>query len=661
MADQEDGGQDSHRMAADPEAAGPENPQAVDDPGACLSGLLSEISGSGDFKFPVKKESANLSRRLTLLSPFFEELKEAGPTVSGNAAASLSSLADALKAAKRLLHTCRSAGKIWLVMEAKQVADEFHEVASQLVHALGCLPFDQLEISDEVREQVELVHAQLRRAKDRSYSFPDEELLLDLQTILSDSEDNVEMLKRVAQKLQLANVNEIEQEFQALQVAVTENSNGDKAGNCNVEQMVNILERLKKFVVSSDDHPAADAVGAKSEPVDEKKPESLVIPDDFRCPISLELMRDPVIVATGQTYERSCIQRWIDSGHKTCPKTQQTLPHLVLTPNYVLRSLISHWCEANGIEQPKKSGSSRSRKSGGLAQEVPADRVAIDALVRKLSNGTPEEQRLATGELRMLSKRNTDNRVCIAEAGAIPLLVKLLSINDKKTQEHAVTAILNLSIYDNNKGAIVMAGAIPAVVEVLKSGSMESRENAAATLFSLSLVDENKITIGASGAISALVELLQEGRPRGKKDAATALFNLCIYQGNKARAVRAGILAPLMELLVDPSSGMVDEALAILAVLASHHEGKIAIGKANAIPLLVDLIRSGLPRNKENAAAILLSLCKKDVEHLFTVQRLGAFVPLTELLKNGTERAKRKAASLLEHLSKLDQLQSSMQ
>lgn len=31
-----------------------------------------------------------------------------------------------------------------------------------------------------------------------------------------------------------------------------------------------------------------------------KKPESLVIPDDFRCPISLELMRDPVIVATGQ-------------------------------------------------------------------------------------------------------------------------------------------------------------------------------------------------------------------------------------------------------------------------------------------------------------------------------------------------------------------------
>jgi hypothetical protein len=33
---------------------------------------------------------------------------------------------------------------------------------------------------------------------------------------------------------------------------------------------------------------------------DLKKPDTLKIPHDFLCPISLELMRDPVIVATGQ-------------------------------------------------------------------------------------------------------------------------------------------------------------------------------------------------------------------------------------------------------------------------------------------------------------------------------------------------------------------------
>jgi hypothetical protein len=31
-------------------------------------------------------------------------------------------------------------------------------------------------------------------------------------------------------------------------------------------------------------------------------------PDDFRCPISLELMRDPVIVSTGQVYP-ICVEK----------------------------------------------------------------------------------------------------------------------------------------------------------------------------------------------------------------------------------------------------------------------------------------------------------------------------------------------------------------
>ncbi|KAJ6429853.1 hypothetical protein OIU84_021289 [Salix udensis] len=95
---------------------------------------------------------------------------------------------------------------------------------------------------------------------------------------------------------------------------------------------------------------------------DLKKPETLKIPNDFLCPISLELMRDPVIVATGQTYERSCIQRWIDTGNSTCPKTQQKLEHLTLTPNYVLRSLITQWCIEHKVEQPTGLANGRIKK-----------------------------------------------------------------------------------------------------------------------------------------------------------------------------------------------------------------------------------------------------------------------------------------------------------
>jgi len=33
------------------------------------------------------------------------------------------------------------------------------------------------------------------------------------------------------------------------------------------------------------------------------------------CPISCELMRDPVIAADGHTYERAAITRWIESWY----------------------------------------------------------------------------------------------------------------------------------------------------------------------------------------------------------------------------------------------------------------------------------------------------------------------------------------------------------
>ncbi|KAJ9537714.1 hypothetical protein OSB04_030447 [Centaurea solstitialis] len=276
----------------------------------------------------------------------------------------------------------------------------------------------------------------------------------------------------------------------------------------------------------------------------------------------------------------------------------------------------------------------------------------IQSLLRKLR---PDDQRTAAGEIRLLSKRNADNRAAIAEAGAIPLLTQLLTAPDLRTQEHAVTALLNLSICEENKGSIVSSGAVPGIVQVLKKGSMEARENAAATLFSLSVIDENKVAIGSLEAIPPLVLLLGEGTQRGKKDAATALFNLCIFQGNKVRAVRAGVIPTLMELLTEPQGGMKDEALAILAILANHPEGNVAIGKAEAVPVLVEFMRSGSERNKENAAAVLVHLCSVDNKHVVEAQEAGAMEVVVDLLQHGTPRGKRKAGQLLEKMSRLVQ------
>ena len=146
------------------------------------------------------------------------------------------------------------------------------------------------------------------------------------------------------------------------------------------------------------------------------------------------------------------------------------------------------------------------------------------------------------------------------------------------------------------------------------------------------------------------------------EDAATAIFNLSIYQGNKARVVKAGIVAQPIQFFKDAGGGMVDEALAIMAILASHHEGRVAIGQAKPIHILVEVIRTGSPRNRDHATAVLWSLCTGDPLQLKLAKEHGAEAALQELSENGTDRAKRKVGSILELLQRMegvDNLQSS--
>ena len=118
-----------------------------------------------------------------------------------------------------------------------------------------------------------------------------------------------------------------------------------------------------------------------------------------------------------------------------------------------------------------------------------------------------------------------------------------------------------------------------------------------------------------------------------------------------------------LELLAETESGMVDEALAILAILSSHPEGKAAISSAAAIPILVGVIRNGSARNKENAAAVLVHLCngEQQQQHLAEAQEQGIVDLLEELLESGTDRGKRKAIQLLERMNRFLKQQSQAQ
>jgi U-box domain len=59
----------------------------------------------------------------------------------------------------------------------------------------------------------------------------------------------------------------------------------------------------------------------------------------FYCPITGELMIDPVVDSEGNTYERSAIELWIE-GHHTSPITRNIITRYDLRPNRSLKNAI---------------------------------------------------------------------------------------------------------------------------------------------------------------------------------------------------------------------------------------------------------------------------------------------------------------------------------
>ena len=69
------------------------------------------------------------------------------------------------------------------------------------------------------------------------------------------------------------------------------------------------------------------------------------VPDEYICPITAEIMTDPVSTLDGFTYERAAITEWLRTKDVS-PKTGATLESKALIPNHSLRSMIRSFTEA---------------------------------------------------------------------------------------------------------------------------------------------------------------------------------------------------------------------------------------------------------------------------------------------------------------------------
>ncbi|KAE9617710.1 hypothetical protein Lal_00018597 [Lupinus albus] len=615
------------------------------DPVSEIQRVIESVAQFGQYRRTQRKECHNLVRRFKLMLPLIEEVRDLNEPIPERGLAWLRNLRDSLFSAKQILRLCSQGSKIHLALECEAVMIRFHCVYEKMSQAFDDVPCDLLGISEEVQEQLELMHVQLKRARKRT-DTQDIELAMDMMVVFSEEDDrnaDSAIVERLAKKLELHSVDDLNIETMSIRNLAKERKWQQAE---STQRIIRLLNKFKRIAGMEETNVLDDPIMPKML----QKCTSLVIPHEFLCPITLEIMTDPVIVASGQTYERESIERWFKSNHNTCPKTRQPLAHLSLAPNYALKNLIAVWCENNNFKLPKKVISlDQESCSMENIEEIPS-------LVESLSSIHLEEQRKAVEKIRFLSKENAENRVLVAEHGGIPPLVQLLFYPDSKIQENAVTALLNLSIDEGNKKLISKDGAIPAIIEVLENGSTVAKENSAAALFSLSMLDENKEVVGLSNGIPPLVNLLQNGTVRGKKDAATALFNLSLIHANKGRAISAGIVAPLLQLLKDINLGMIDEALSILLLLVSNPEGRQEIGQLSFIETLVDFTREGTPKNKECATSVLLELCSTNSSFTLAALQFGVYEHLVEIKQSGTNRARRKANAILDLISRSEQI-----
>jgi hypothetical protein len=618
--------------------------------------------------FFQRKNTRSLVRKVEVFQVLLEYLNDSG-SCSGSgfpptALLCLKELYLLLYRSKILLDYCAQSSKLWLLLQNHSISGHFHDLNQEISTLLDVFPVKDVGLSKDVREQVELLLKQSRRAK-LFIDMEDDALRIRFFSFLDEFEngripDSAELRSFYVDKLQVIDAASCRTEIEALEEQIV-NHEGDIEPTISVLKGFVAMTRYCRFLIFGFEEDELDFENGSQK----KNPKKglitqeiadtfLTVPKDFCCPISLDLMRDPVIISTGQTYDRSSISRWMDEGHTTCPKTGQTLAHTRLVPNRALRNLIVQWCSAHGI--PLDPVEVMDAMGEAFASACPtkaaleANRATANLLIQQLANGSQSGKTIAAREIRLLAKTGRENRAFLAEAGAIPYLRNLLASPNSVAQENSVTALLNLSIYDKNKSRIMdETGCLGSIVAVLRFGhTTEARENAAATLFSLSAVhDYKKIIADETGAVEALAGLLQDGTSRGKKDAVTALFNLSTHTENCVRMIEAGAVSALVEAL--GNEGVAEEAAGALALIVRQPFGaKAVVNQDEAVAGLIGMMRCGTPRGKENAVAALLELCRSGgsaaTERVVKAPALAGL--LQTLLFTGTKRARRKAASL---------------
>ncbi|KAI5678061.1 hypothetical protein M9H77_09011 [Catharanthus roseus] len=426
---------------------------------------------------------------------------------------------------------------------------------------------------------------------------------------------------------------------------------------------------------------SAEKKAAKKQDLEQITNMEVVIPSSFRCPISLDLMKDPVTLSTGITYDRDNIEKWIEgsrgSNHHTCPITKQELRDLEPIPNHTLRKMIQEWCVEN--------------KNHGI-ERIPTPRIPITSYevteildrLETAGRGKDEEVcRELVAKIKGKAKESERNKRCFLAKGTNRVLAatfksfsehssKVSFDKNVKVLEEILSVLTIMSKHDDHEAKVILGSnsCLSSMSGILRSGSLSGRQNSVLALIEIVRFDQSKVDVLVQndGVLEALVKMVKEPIcPTTTKGSLLLMYNLVSKSSSidqnkiRTRLAEMGLVEFLLEIIVESEKSISEKALGVVNEICSSKEGrKRAYNNALTIPLLVKKILRVSDLATEFSVSILWKLLGKNEEEeeergrdvLIEALQLGGFQKLLLLIQVGCgEKTKEKASDLLKLLN----------
>ncbi|CAA2956897.1 U-box domain-containing 27-like [Olea europaea subsp. europaea] len=362
------------------------------------------------------------------------------------------------------------------------------------------------------------------------------------------------------------------------------------------------------------------------------------VPSYFRCPISLDVMKSPVSLVTGVTYDRTSIQRWLDGGNNTCPATMQVLQTKELVPNYTLQRLIKIWTESDSVQTRPVNVRPTHQPSSLTEDQV---RQLINQLENELQKIVKDSSfQVHTipsriSRLILYAKEVEENGKFLASAGArlSPLLIAALGnkqlVKDLEVLEKFVqfcNIILQQPVKTDSAERLSNCPSTSKIdigkdfkssmIMGLSQGRSGLRIAIAKFLeITSNLYLEVKILISEDDQIySELLRLISslDYNPDAMDSSLSCLIYLALAKQNRAKIVRNGGVGVLAKALSESELSVpsTEKLLKLVEMVSTCKEGRVEICRNEiCVEAIVKKVLKVSNVATEHAVTILWSLC----------------------------------------------------